>query len=134
MQITNGRKAGENIEAHAREKRQTNMGNLRYVLLTTLVVFTVLNILSVNVFNASKYDAKMQKAFIEAEEIRSKGSSKDGKSDDELKNRPIKDHNGNLMTKPKAKDIYSLSTTLDRLLYNFPFNQEEEVELNMQRS
>lgn len=131
MQITNGRKAGENIEAHAREKRQTNMGNLRYVLLTTLVVFTVLNILSVNVFNASKYDAKMQKAFIEAEEIRSKGSSKDGKSDDELKNRPIKDHNGNLMTKPKAKDIYSLSTTLDRLLYNFPFNQEEEVELNI---
>ena len=108
-----------------------SMGNLRYVLLTTLVVFTVLNILSVNLFNASKYDAKIENAFIEAKELRSKGTSKDGQPLEEVKNRPIKDHNGNFMTKLKSKDIYSLSTTLDRLLYNFPYNNEEEVEQNI---
>lgn len=108
------------------------MGAIKYILITTLLAFTVLNILSVNIFNPSIHDAKIQKAFKTAAEIRAKGSMKDPKpAAEEQAALVIRDHNGNVQTRPKAKDIYSLSTTLDRLLYHFPYNMHEKVETNI---
>lgn len=105
------------------------MGNLRNILLTALAVFTVLNILSVNWLHPSIHDPKIEKAFQRAAEIRAKSASKD--TVDENKASVIKDHNGNEISRPGSKNIYSLSATLDRLLYHFPFNENDDVENNI---
>ncbi|KAG0680363.1 membrane-bound alpha-1,6- mannosyltransferase Initiation-specific [Pichia californica] len=105
------------------------MGNIKVILITVAVVFTIINILSVNVFHPSIYDSKIEKAFQTAAEIRHKATTKDIIEDP--KNKIIYDHSGNIMNKLKSKDIYSFTTTLDRLLYHFPYNEDDDVELNI---
>lgn len=106
--------------------------NLKFILISALLAFTVFNILSVNVFESSVHDAKIQKAFKTAEETRLKASKgKDNSEINDMKPAVIEDHNGNVILKPKSKDIYSYSTILDRLLYYFPYNPDHEVENNL---
>jgi alpha 1,6-mannosyltransferase len=108
------------------------MGSLKYVLLTALLVFSVLNLLSANIFNPSIHDAKIEQAFKTAAELRSAhNSGKEAKLNSESQPLIIRDHNGNILTRSRSKDVHSLTTILDRLLYNFPYNPEDEVEINI---
>lgn len=108
------------------------MSTLKYVLLTALVVFSILNIISVNVSKTSIHDPKIQQAFKTAAELRAAAQAgKDAKLNEENFPLVIKDHNGNAITSSKPKDVHSFSTTLDRLLYNFPYNPNDEVENNI---
>ncbi|CAI8502269.1 Initiation-specific alpha-1,6-mannosyltransferase [Pichia kudriavzevii] len=104
------------------------MNTLKSVLLTALVIFSILNILSANIFNPSIHDAKIRKAFKTSAEIRAGAASK---NEDELVDLVVKDHAGIVQEYLKPKNIYSFSTILDRLLFSFPYNPYDEVEKNI---
>lgn len=95
-------------------------------LITLVLVFTVLNIVSVNILHPSVHDASIEKAFKKAEELRNLN-----KALPDMKSFVIKDHHGDIITKPLSKDVFHMSTILDRLLYYFPYIEEEEVETNI---
>lgn len=105
------------------------MSGLRTVLLTAVLVFTVLNILSVNVFNPSIHNPEISKLFKKAAEMRS-GDPKNANIE-ELTIIVPKDHMGNIMDRSPDKNIYQMTSTLDRLLYHFVYNENEKVEKNI---
>jgi alpha 1,6-mannosyltransferase len=111
----------------------SSMGVLRYVLIAALVAFTVLNVLSVNVLHPSVHDAKIEQAFKTAADLRSKNAnSKDAVSRDAAgAANLVKDHAGHPLTTSKPKNSLSFTTTLDRLLYHFPYSYNDDVEKNI---
>lgn len=102
---------------------------LRYVLVSAIVVFTLLNIVSVNILHPSVHSPDIEHAFKTAAELRDKSNSK---SDNAQDTPPvIFDHVGRPLTSPPSRDAFQMTSILDRLLYHFPYNPNDAVEKNI---
>lgn len=105
------------------------MSTFRTVLVTAILAFTFLNILSVNVFNPSVHDPEFNDLFKTAAQMRiAKEANSNG--EDFVAVIP-KDHMGHKMNRTPEKNIYQMTSILDRLLYHFPYNENEKVETNI---
>lgn len=104
------------------------MSGIRTVLITALLAFSVINILSVNIINPSVHDPELNKMYKVAAQMRAGKSS--NKGEDFVAVTP-KDHLGNEMNRSPEKNVYQMTTILDRLLYHFPYNEKEKVENNI---
>lgn len=101
---------------------------LRYVLVSTIVVFTLLNIISVNILHPSVHSPDIQHAFDTAAALR-----QSSKTDNKIQEIPltIYDHNGKVLTSPPSRNSFQMTSILDRMLYHFPYNPNDPVENNI---